>query len=144
MDGGHDTVVQASSTRFGDTYFPETHRFRHGKEDPGRTAGMVSVVGAIGVLFIVAVNTAVAALATRFLRVRMATQWGTAVYVALLVPVLEVIVTLVLSGVVGLGSNLGGPVAVLGVTVLLPLSLGVAFDFFWMPAPDDVELPDTL
>lgn len=105
---------------------------------------MVSVVGAIGVLFIVAINTAVAALATRFLRVRMATQWGTAVYVTLIVPLLEVIVTLVLSGVLGLGSNLGSPSAAFAVAVLLPFALGVAFDFFWMPAPDDVELPDTL
>lgn len=105
---------------------------------------MVSVVGAIGVLFIVAVNTVLAALATRFLRVRMATQWGTALYVALIVPVLELIVTLVLSGGLGLGSNLGSPIAVLAVTVFLPLALGVAFDFFWMPAPEEIEVPDTL
>lgn len=105
---------------------------------------MVSAAGAIGVLFIVAINTAVAALTTRFLRVRLATGWGTAVYIALLVPVLEVLVLLVLSGVLGLGSNLGGPVAVLAVAVLLPLALGVTFDLFWMPAPEDIDVPDTL
>jgi hypothetical protein len=105
---------------------------------------MVSAAGAVGVLLIVAVNTAVAALATRFLRVRLATGWGTALYVALIVPVLELIVTLVLSGVAGLGSDLGGQVAALAVVIFLPLALGVAFDFFWMPAPEEVELPDTL
>ena len=105
---------------------------------------MVSAVGAIGLLVIVVVNTAVAALTTRFLRVRMATEWGTAVYVVLIVPVLEFALTLVLSGVLGLGSNLGSPIAALALAIVLPLALGVAFDYFWMPAPDEVELPDTL
>jgi hypothetical protein len=105
---------------------------------------MVSAAGAFGVLFILVLNTAVAALATRFLRVRLATRWGAAVYVALLVPALEVLVLLVLSGVLNLGSNLGGPVAVLAVAVLLPLALGITFDLFWMPAPEEVDVPDTL
>lgn len=104
---------------------------------------MVSAVGAVGILVIVAVNTAVAALTTRFLRVRLATDWGTALYVALIVPVVEVALTLVLSGVFGLGSNLGSPIAALAIAVVLPLALGVAFDLFWMPAPEEVELPDT-
>ena len=105
---------------------------------------MVSVADLIGLVFIVGLNTAVAALGTRIFRVRLDTQWGVVVYVALLVPVAQVLVTLVLSGPLGLGPNLGSSVAVLGVTVALPLALGVAFDYFWMPAPDEVELPDTL
>lgn len=105
---------------------------------------MVSAVGAIGLVVIVLVNTVVAALTTRFLRVRMATDWGAALYVALIVPVLELALTLVLSGVFGLGSNLGSPIAALAIAIVLPLALGVAFDLFWMPAPDEVELPDTL
>jgi hypothetical protein len=104
---------------------------------------MVSAAGAIGVLFIVALNTAIAALVTRFLRVRLETQWGAAIYVALFAPALEVLVLLVSSGVLGLGSNLGGPVAVLSVAVFLPLALGAAFDLFWMPAPEEVDMPDT-
>jgi hypothetical protein len=31
----------------------------------------------------------------------------------------------------------------MAVAVALPFALGVAFDFFWMPSPDEVELPDT-
>jgi hypothetical protein len=30
---------------------------------------------------------------------------------------------------------------VIVLTVVLPLALGVAFDYFWMPAPDEVDLP---
>lgn len=95
-----------------------------------------------GLSFIVLVNTAAAALVTRFFRVRLHTRWGSAVYVAVLVPLLLVVSTLFFGGGLGLGPNLGSPAAVIGLTVLGPLSLGVAFDYFWMPAPDEVDLPD--
>jgi hypothetical protein len=29
-----------------------------------------------------------------------------------------------------------------GLTVVLPMALGIAFDYFWMPAPGEVELPE--
>ncbi|WP_049900468.1 hypothetical protein [Halococcus agarilyticus] len=105
---------------------------------------MVSIADLVGLVVVVGVNATVAALATRFIRVRLDTQWGVALYVALLVPTTLFVLTLVTTGPVGLGPDLGGAIAVLGVAVLLPLALGVAFDFFWMPAPEEVELPDTL
>lgn len=105
---------------------------------------MVSVADLVGLFLVVGVNTAVAALGTRILRVRLTTWWGVAVYVLLLVPGAQLVVVLVLSGPLGLGPNLGSAITVLGVTVALPFALGVAFDYFWMPAPDEVELPDTL
>lgn len=104
---------------------------------------MVGVVDVIGLLLILFVNSALAALVTRFFRVRLHTQWGSALYVLLIIPVLLLVVTLVLSGVFGLGPNLGSPGAVVGLTIVVPLSLGVTFDYVWMPAPDDVEVPDT-
>jgi hypothetical protein len=96
----------------------------------------------VGLLVVLLVNTAAAALATRFFRVRLHTRWGSAVYVAVLVPLLLVVSTLFFAGGLGLGPNLGSTAAVVGLTVLVPLSLGVAFDYFWMPAPDEVDLPD--
>ena len=105
---------------------------------------MVSVADLVGLVVLVGLNTAVAALGTRILRVRLDTDWGVAIYVAVLVPLVQVLVTLILSGPLGLGPNLGNTVAVLGVAVALPLALGVAFDYFWMPTPEEVELPDTL
>ena len=103
---------------------------------------MVGVVDIIGLLLILFVNSAVAALATRFFRVRLNTRWGSAVYVVLLIPVALLALTMVLSGVFGLGPNLGSAVAVLGVTIVVPMSLGVTFDYVWMPAPDEVNLPE--
>jgi hypothetical protein len=105
---------------------------------------MVSVADIVGLVVVVGVNAAVAALGTRMLRVRLRTRWGVAIYVLVLVPIAQVLVTLLLTGPLGLGPNLGGAVAALGVTVVLPFALGVAFDYFWMPSPAEVELPETL
>lgn len=103
---------------------------------------MVSVAGIVGLFVIVGVNTALASLATRFFRVRMSTRLGSALYAILLTPLPMVAVVLVLSGALGFGPDLGGTYAVLGLTVVLPLALGTAFDFFWMPSPDEVDVPE--
>ncbi len=102
---------------------------------------MATSLELLGLLFIVLVNTAATALATRFFRVRLNTGWGSGVYIALLVPVVLVVLTLAV-GSLGIGPNLGSPTAVFGVTVILPMAVGAAFDYFWMPAPDEVDLPD--
>ena len=105
---------------------------------------MVSVADIVGLVAVVGVNAAVAALVTRFLRVRLSTRWGIVVYVLVLVPAMQLLVTLLLTGPLGLGPDLGSSLAVVGVAVALPFALGVAFDYFWMPTPDEVELPETL
>jgi len=102
---------------------------------------MESVLSLVPLLLIVGVNTLVAALLTRLFRVRLETPWGAAVFVALFVPLVATFVTVVV-GSVG-GASVGSRGAAFGLFVLLPLALGVTFDVFWMPAPDDVELPAT-
>lgn len=101
---------------------------------------MVSVVDVLGLLVILAVNATVAALMTRFFRVRLSTRWGPLVFIAFLVPLVLLVLTLVLGGA-GLGPNLGTPALVVGATILLPTAIGTSFDYFWMPNPDEVELP---
>lgn len=101
---------------------------------------MVGVVELVGLLVIVLVNSALAALMTRFFRVRLETGWGSLLYALFLVPLAMVVVLFVLSGVFGLGANLGSRAAVIAVTIALPLALGITFDYFWMPAPDEVEI----
>ncbi|WP_255197279.1 hypothetical protein [Halorarius litoreus] len=102
---------------------------------------MVSVVELVGLLVILGINAAAAALLTRIFRVRLNTQWGAVLYSILLIPVVLLVVVLILGGA-GLGPNLGSPATVVGVTIVLPMALGMAFDYFWQPAPDEVELPD--
>jgi hypothetical protein len=100
---------------------------------------MVSVVEVVGLLIIVGINTAAAALMTRFFRVRLDTDWGPVVFTIVIEPVVLTLILLVLGS--ALGPNLNSASLVFGLTVVLPMALGVAFDYFWMPAPDDVELP---
>jgi hypothetical protein len=105
---------------------------------------MVAVLDLAGLLVIVLVNSAVTALMTRFFRVRLDTRWGSMLYSLLLCPVVLVVLVLFFSGVLGFGVNLGSSATVVTVTILLPLALGLTFDYVWMPAPDDVELPETM
>ncbi|WP_435333706.1 hypothetical protein [Haloarchaeobius sp. TZWWS8] len=105
---------------------------------------MVDLVGIVGLLVLVAVNTAIAAVSTRFFRERMNTDWGSVLYTVLIVPFLLLATTLVISGGLQLGANLGSKNLALLVSIALPLVLGVTVDYFWMPAPDEIELPDTM
>jgi len=103
---------------------------------------MVSAVDAVGLAVIVLANTAIAALLTRFFRVRMATTWAGPLYAVLLGSLVLLGSTLVLGGFLGLGANLASPAAVVFVTIVGPLAVGMTFDYFWMPAPAEVDLPE--
>jgi len=102
---------------------------------------MVSVVGLIGLLVIVLVNSAVTALMTRFFRVRLKTRWGGLLYSILLCPFAMFFLFMVFS-VIGLGGSLtlSNGVAIT-LTIVVPLALGMTFDYIWMPSPDEVDLP---
>jgi len=93
---------------------------------------------------LVLVNAVLAALVTRFFRNRMDTAWGGAVYAALGGAFVLLVSTMVLSGVFKLGGNVGSRYVAVLVTIAMPLALGITFDYFWMPSPDEVELPDSL
>lgn len=101
---------------------------------------MVAPLELVGLFVILLANTAIAALMTRFFRVRLHTGWGSVIYTFLLIPVVLVITTIVLGTI--LGPDLGSAGAVLTLTVVAPGSIGVAFDYFWMPSPDEVDVPD--
>jgi len=103
---------------------------------------MVTAIDALSLSFILLFHAAIAATMTRFFRVRLSTRWGGFLYAVLLCPVVLVGTTLVLSGVLGLGPDLGSTAAVVGLVIGLPLATGVTFDYFWMPAPGEVDLPE--
>jgi hypothetical protein len=102
---------------------------------------MVSVADIVGLLVILGVNSAAAALMTRFFRVRLKTTWGSVIYILLLTPLVLLVSTLVFGGFLKLGPDLGGEMTLLGLTVVLPMTLGVTFDYFWMPSPEEVDVP---
>ena len=103
---------------------------------------MVSPFEAVGILVVVAVHSFLAATATRFFRIRMDTRWGRALYAVVFVPILLVVSTFVLTGALGIGADVGFSAAVMLVFVV-PLVLGFSIDLFWIPAPDELDLPDT-
>jgi len=103
---------------------------------------MSGVADAIGLAVIVLVNTAIVALATRFFRVRLHTRWGGLLYAVIFGTLALFVMTLILAGFLGLGPNLDSRGAVLGVTIVGPLTLGLTIDYFWMPDPANVELPE--
>lgn len=100
---------------------------------------MVSTVGLLILGAMILVNTAIAAVVTRLLRVRLHTAWGKAIYVAFIVPVLLILTTILMGMVTG--PALGSRAAVVGLLVVVPFAVGVSFDLLWMPAPEEVELP---
>lgn len=99
-----------------------------------------AVLEVIGFLIILAVNTVAAALLTRFVRGRMHTRWGSMLYTLTLTPIVLIVLVVLLQAV--LPVPVVGRGTLLGVTVLLPLSVGIAFDYFWMPPPEEVDLPE--
>ena len=103
---------------------------------------MVSVIGVVGLLVLVAAHTLIAAVLTRFFRLRLDHDWAAILYTVLFVPVVLAGSTIVLSGGLGLGLNLGDRTVAITVAIVLPLALGYVIDTIWMPDPEEVELPD--
>lgn len=99
----------------------------------------MAVLTVLGILVTVAVNTALAVVMTRFFRLQLETQWATAIYTLLFVPLGLIVSTIVLSGVLSLGGGVDRSVALL-LAIVFPLGVGVAIDLFWLPSPEEVEL----
>lgn len=103
---------------------------------------MASLLGVVGLVVLLGIHTLLAAVLTRFFRLRLESRWGWIVYSFLLIPPVLLASTLVLAGVIGLGVDLGSPAVAAAVTVGLPLALGFAVDTLYVPPPDEVDLPE--
>lgn len=104
---------------------------------------MISILG-LGVFGAIVVGHALlAAVLTRFFRLRLDTQFGWVLYAMTLIPVVLFISTLIFTGLLQIGPNLGSPTVVFGVMIGLPLALGLTLDLLYVAQPDEVDLPDT-
>jgi hypothetical protein len=104
---------------------------------------MVSVVGLVLFGAVLVVHTLLAAVLTRFFRLRLNTQWGYVVYSFALIPVALLVTTLIFFGVLPIGAGLNlGATALLGAAIALPLALGFTIDTLYIPAPEEYDLPD--
>jgi len=97
-------------------------------------------VGLMAVVF--GANTVLAAVLTRFFRLKLHTQWGSALYTAFIVPVVLVVTTIATFSL-GVGVDLGSTGAVLGLMIGLPMALGVSIDMLYVTPPEEYELPET-
>lgn len=100
------------------------------------------VVGLLLTGVVLAVHTLVAAVMTRYFRIRLSTDWGAVLYTLLFVPVVLVVLTQVFTGVLGIGPDLGSAVTVLAVMVGLPLAVGVTVDVLYVRPPEEYDLPE--
>jgi len=106
---------------------------------PGPLSLVGRAVGVAGVVGVVALHTLVAAVVTRFFRLRLATTAGWVLYTLLAVPVIYVPSALVFLGVLSVGQSLTLDRGTLLALVWgLPFALGVSVDLFWVPQPDEI------
>lgn len=104
----------------------------------------MALLALLGLAIVVAINTALTVVLVRFFRLQLDTDWATVIYTLLFVPMALAAATLVLSGALGLGGGVAaGRDVTLALTVVLPMATGIAVDLFWMPAPEEVELPES-
>ncbi|WP_049894057.1 hypothetical protein [Halogranum rubrum] len=105
---------------------------------------MVSVISLVLLGVVLVIHTLIAAVMTRFFRIRLKTQWGSVIYALLLIPLVLGVTTLVFFGVLGIsgGLTLGTP-SLLGLAIGMPLALGFTIDVLYIPSPDEYELPET-
>jgi hypothetical protein len=103
--------------------------------------GAGAVFTAVGLLIAVAVHTAIAIVGIRFLRVRLATRWGPIIYALFLLPLVFVPTTVVFGAVLGTGDVTLDTQTLVSLLFVVPIGLGFAVDFFWLPAPEVVEVP---
>ncbi|ELZ96940.1 hypothetical protein C440_04163 [Haloferax mucosum ATCC BAA-1512] len=105
---------------------------------------MVSVVNLALMGVVILLHTLLAAVMTRFFRLRLKTQWGYVVYSLFLIPLVLFVSTLVFSGAFGIGVDLGSTAAALGVMIGMPLALGFTIDTLYVPPPEEFEnLPES-
>lgn len=97
----------------------------------------------LGFLLIIVVNTVLASVVIRFFRLRLSTRWGAVLYTAVLVPVVFAFTTILLSGFVGFGgSGVRDRGTALTLVWLVPFALAVTLDVFWLPSPEEAEVPE--
>jgi uncharacterized membrane protein len=113
---------------------------RQVKERLAPTVGMVSVVNLVLLGVVLVINTLIAAVMTRFFRIRLKTRAGAVIYALLLIPVVLFVTTMLFGAIIP--GNLGVSV-LLGVWIAMPLVLGFTIDVLYVPPPEEIELPDT-
>lgn len=100
---------------------------------------MVSLGGMVGLVVLVGLNAVLAGIATRFARLWAASRVGTVLAIAVLVPLVLTLSTMLLSGVMYLGIDLGDTTVAVVLAIAIPMALGVTIDYVWVASPAAVN-----
>lgn len=100
--------------------------------------GLGALFTAVGLLIATVVHVIIAVVGIRFLRVRLATRWGPFVYALFLLPLVYVPTTLIFGAILGAGGVTLDTQTLISLLFVLPIGLGFALDFFWLPAPERI------
>jgi hypothetical protein len=105
---------------------------------------MATVVDFVLLGAVIGIHTLLAAVLTRFFRIRLDTQWGAGLYSVVLIPVVLVVGTLFFTGALGIGGGITvqSRVLLLAALIGLPMALGITIDFLYMAPPEEYELPE--
>lgn len=103
--------------------------------------GPGALITTVGLLLAIGIHTAMAVVGIRFLRVRLATRWGPIIYALFLLPLIFVPTTVIMAGVIGTANVTLEPGTLVAILFVLPLGLGFAIDYFWLPSPAVIDSP---
>lgn len=105
---------------------------------------MVAIGELVGFVLLLAINTILAAISTRFARIVAQTRVGTVIAILLLGSLVLTFSTMFLSGVFYLGVDVQDRTIAVLVAIGIPLAIGVTIDYLWVATPDEVraELAD--
>lgn len=104
---------------------------------------MASALSLLLFVVLLGLHTLAAAVMTRFFRITLHSSMGKAFFTVAAIPVVLVASTLVFTGVLGIGPELGSPVLVLAILVFAPQALGALVDYLYIPPPEAYDLPET-
>lgn len=104
---------------------------------------MVSVVSLLLLTALIGLHTLASAILMRFFRLQLQTTGGWLFYSVVVPPVPLFASTIVFTGPLGIGVDLGSPAVALAVMIALPMALGFTLDTLYVPPPEEYELPDT-
>lgn len=100
---------------------------------------MVSPGEIAGVVLLLAINTVLAAISTRFARLVALTRLGTIIAILAVVTLVLTASTMLLSGVFHMGINVHDRMIAVLLAIGLPMAIGVTIDFLWVASPEAVE-----
>lgn len=100
---------------------------------------MVAAGEVLGLVLLIAINTMIAAIGTRFFRLLLDSRIASVVFGVVFITMALLASTLILSGVFHMGFDLQDTFIATIVTIIIPFALGATIDLVWVETPEEVD-----